>query len=166
MERLKRLMAVLLAVTLAACSAPAPAPESAAPPPPAETPAPESESPASAIPAALPDSIRIQQRGGDGEVYWDLLVTEPEDIRLVAGLLATEGLALMEDGAERWSRKKNPVVLELNYPDTTIEAGTHRAPGEMDGILRVGEVFYSHPSEKSDRLFEYLSSWEIAFMAE
>ena len=164
MEKLKRLAAVFLVAMLAACSAPD-SEAAAPPPPPAETSSAEGESPAPAEPEGLPDSIRIQQRGSNGEVWWNLLVTEPEDIRLVAGLLSAEGLALMEDGAERWSKKKNPVVLELNYPDTTIEAGVHRAPAGTDGILRVGEVFYSHPSEKSDQLFEYLGSWEIAFVA-
>ena len=164
MEKLKRLAALFLAVTMAACSAaPAPAETAAPAPPPAEPPV--AESPAPAAPEGLPESIRVQQRGSGGEVWWDLLVTEPEEIQLVAGLLSTQELTPMEDGAERWSRKENPVVVELNYPNAAVEVGVHRSPAGMDGILRVGEVFYNHPEEKSDQLFEYLGSWEIAFIA-
>lgn len=165
MEKLKCLMALLLAVMLAACSTPAPTPESAAPPPPAEVSAPESESPASAIPAALPDSIRVQQRGGSGEVYWDLLITEPEDIQLVAGLLSTEELSPLEGWEERWPNGGSPIIMELNYSDSAVEACTYHEKVGDRATLRVGEIFYAYPEEKHNKLFEYLGSWEIAFMA-
>ena len=167
MEKLKCLTALFLAVMLTACAAPAaPPPEtSAPPPPPAETSAPESQSPAPAIPAALPESIRVQQRGGSGEVYWDLLVTEPEDIQLVAGLLSTEELTPLEGWEERWPSGGSPIIMELNYSDSAVEACTYRKKVGDRATLRVGEIFYAYPEEKHDKLFEYLGSWEIAFMA-
>ena len=170
MEKLKCLTALFLAVMLTACSA-APAPETAAPaPPPAESPVAESESPASAVPVALPDSIHIWQETMTGEVYWELLVIEPEEIERITALLSVQELAPLKPGAITWPDGGTPLLFALNYPESTVEACTYPQGGyrieseDSRGTLRVGEDYYAYPGERCDGLLEFLGEQEIAII--
>ena len=164
MEKLKCLTALFLAVMLTACSA-APAPETE--PPSAVA---ESESPASAVPVALPDSIHIWQETMTGEVYWELLVIEPEEIERITALLSVQELAPLKPGAITWPDGGTPLLFALNYPESTVEACTYPQGGyrieseDVRGTLRVGEDYYAYPGERCDGLLEFLGEQEIAII--
>ena len=109
-------------------------------------------------------SAHLEQRETTGLLYWELDITDTEELKLLADLLNVDDLSPLKKGQSKWAEGGVAIVFEMSYADVTIEGACNPQTiqqSENRSTLRMGEVYYAYPVETGNTLLKFLKDKNI-----